>query len=119
MALGLTTIETKLVLDRRSEAPFREVGGFTDLLTSVAGGRHQVPAMLPGSPPGLSEAQQILGSLNQISTVVSKNFYVESTARVTGSRLTARVAAILGNVGSTGRPKLSIKLWSLNPRQGN
>jgi general secretion pathway protein K len=119
MALGLTAVETKLVLDRRTESPFRSVGELTNLLTSVSGGGRQGFALVPEGQPGPADAQQILASLSQLGTVVSKNFYVESTARVTGSRLTARVAAILGNVGSTGRPKLSIKLWSLNPRQGN
>ena len=118
MALGLTTIEIKLVLDRRSEAPFRHAGEFTDLLTSVAGGGRQASALLPGSRPGLSEAQQSLASLNQISTVLSRNFYVESTGRLTGSRITSRIAAVLQNVGSPGRPKLSVRLWSLDPRQG-
>ncbi len=118
MALGLTPAETQLVIDRRKEASFRNVGEFSDLLTSVAGGGRQGFALLPGSQPGLSEAQQILASLHQIGTVLSRNFYVESTARVTGSNLTARVAAILRNEGSFGRPKLSIRLWSLSPRQG-
>ncbi len=118
IALGLTAAETKLVLDRRKEAPFHNVGELTNLLTSVAGGGRQGFALVPGGNPGAAESQQILASLTQIGTIISRTFYVESSARVTGSRLTARIAAILQNMGSPGQPKLSIKLWSLDPRQG-
>ena len=117
MALGLTAVEAKIVFDRRTEEPFRNVGELTNLLTSVSGGGRQGFELVPGGQPGSANPQQILQTLSQIGAVVSRTFYVESAARVTGSRLTARVAAILRNEGPTGRPKLSIRLWSLNPRQ--
>jgi general secretion pathway protein K len=118
MALGLTAVETKIVLDRRTESPFRNVGELTNLLTSVVGPSRQGFTLVPGGQPGPASPEQVLASLSQFGTVTSKNFYVESAARATGSRLTARVAAILGNAGSAGRPKLFIKLWTLDPRQG-
>ena len=118
MALGLTPVETKLTLDRRTEVPFRSVGELTGLLTSVAGGARQGFAVVPEGQPGPAEAGQILGSLNQVGTVVSRHFSVESVAQVAGSRLTARVTAILQKVGTFGRPQLSIRLWTVNPRQG-
>ena len=118
MALGLTAVETKIVLDRRTESPFRNVGELTNLLTSISGGGRQGFTVVPEGQPGPADAAQILAGLNKFGTVTSKNFYVEAAARVSGSRLTARVAAILGNMGSAGRPKLSIKLWTLDPRQG-
>ncbi len=118
MALGLTAVETKLALDRRTEVPFRNVGELTSLLTSVAGGGRQGFALVPEGQPGPAETGQILSSLNQIGAVVSRNFSVESVAQVTGSRLTARIAAILQNVGSRNRPQLSIQLWTVDPRQG-
>ena len=118
MALGLTAAETKLVLDRRAQASFRNVGELSGLLTSVAGGGRQGLAVVAGGQPGPSNPQQITATLGQIGVVVSQNFYVESAGRVTGSRLTARVAAILRNEGTSGRAKFSIRLWSLNPRGG-
>ena len=118
MALGLTAIETNLVVDRRKEVPFHNVGELTNLLTSVAGGGRQGFALVPGGQPDPADPRQILAILNQIATVVSRTFYVESAGRATGSRLNARIAAILQNAGSRGQPKLSIKLWSLDPRQG-
>ncbi len=117
MALGLTATETKLVLDRRKEAPFNNVVELTNFLTSVAGGGRQGFELVPGGQPGATDFQQMIPILNQMGTAISRSFYVESAARVTGSRLTVRVAAILQNLGSPGRPKLSIKLWSLDPRQ--
>ena len=118
MALGLTDVETRIVLDRRTESPFRNVGELTNLLTSISGGGRQGFTLVPEGQPGAADPRQITASLSGLGTVTSKNFYVEAAARVTGSRLTARVAAILGNAGSAGRPKLSIKLWTLDPRQG-
>ena len=112
MALGLTPVEAKLALDRRTEVPFKSVGDLTNLLTSVAGGGRQGFALVP------AETGQILASLNQIGTVLSRHFSVESVAQVSGSRLTARIAAILQNVGSPNRPQLSIRLWTVDPRQG-
>jgi general secretion pathway protein K len=118
MALGLTPVEAKLALDRRTEVPFKSVGDLTNLLTSVAGGGRQGFALVPGGQPGPAETGQILASLNQIGTVLSRHFSVESVAQVAGSRLTARIVAILQNVGSPNRPQLSIRLWTVDPRQG-
>ena len=118
LALGLTPVEAKLVLDRRTQVPFKSVRDLTNLLTSVAGGGRQGFALVPGGQPGPAETGQILASLNQIGTVLSRHFSVESVAQVSGSRLTARIAAILQNVGSRNRPQLSIRLWTVDPRQG-
>ncbi len=118
MALGLTAAETQLVLDRRKEVPFKNVGELINLLTSVAGGGRQGFTIVPAGQPGPAETQQILASLNQVGGVLSRHFYVESAARVADSRLTARVAAILRNEGTPGRPKFSIQLWVVNPRLG-
>lgn len=118
MALGLTAAEAKTALDRRAQAPFRSAGELTSLVTSVVGQSRQGFALVPGGQPGPASPQQILTSLNQSSVVLSRNFYVESVGRATGSALTARVGAILRNEGTAGRPKLTIRLWSLDPRQG-
>jgi hypothetical protein len=56
--------------------------------------------------------------LSQVGTVVSKHFSVESVANVTGSRRAVRVVALLQKDGSPGRPKLSIRLWQVDPREG-
>ena len=117
MALGLTAVETNIALDRRTVAPFKNVGELTTLVTSVGGGGRQGFAVVPEGQPGPAETGQILAGLNQIGTVLSRHFSVESVAQVTGSRLTARIAAILQNVGSPNRPQLSIRLWTLDPRQ--
>jgi len=118
MALGLTPVEAALGIERRTVVPFKSLGDLTNLLTSVAGGGRQGFALVPGGQPGPAETGQILASLNQIGTVLSRHFSVESVAQVSGSRLTARIAAILQNVGSPNRPQLSIRLWTVDPRQG-
>jgi len=118
LALGLTAVEAALGIERRTVVPFKSLGDLTNLLTSVAGGGRQGFALVPGGQPGPAETGQILASLNQIGTVLSRHFSVESVAQVSGSRLTARIAAILQNVGSPNRPQLSIRLWTVNPRQG-
>ncbi|MDE2059606.1 MAG: general secretion pathway protein GspK [candidate division NC10 bacterium] len=117
MTLGLTAAEVKAVLDRRTQLPFKNPTEFTSLITSISGGSRQGFAMVPGGQPGPANPQQIFALLSQTATVSSKNFAVDSAARITGSRLTVRVAAILRNDGMPGRPKLSIKQWSLDPRQ--
>ncbi len=119
MALGLTAAEVKAVLDRRTLQPFKDVGTFTELINAIFGGGRQGFAVVPGGQPGPANPTQILAELSQTATVSAKNFSVESAARMTGSRLTVRVAAILRNDGMPGRSKLSIKLWSLNPVQGS
>jgi general secretion pathway protein K len=119
MALGLTAAEVKTILDRRTQLPFRNTVEFTNLTTSISGVGRQGFAVMPGGQPGPASSQQIFALLSQTVAVSSKNFAVESAARMTGSRLTIRVAAILRNDGTSGRPKLSIKLWSLNPVQGS
>ena len=118
MALGLTAAEAKTALDRRAQAPFRSAGELTNLVTSVVGQRRQGFALVPAGQPGPGSPQQTFTNLNQIAVVLSKNFYVESIGRATGSALTARVGAILRNEGSAGRPVLTIRFWSLDPRQG-
>jgi general secretion pathway protein K len=118
MALGLTAAEVGAVLDRRTATPFKGVGEFTALLTSIIGGGRQGFQVVPGGQPGAATPQQVLATLNQMADVRSKSFAVQSAARMAGSRLTVRVVAILRNDGTPGRPKLSVRLWSLNPRQG-
>jgi general secretion pathway protein K len=118
MALGLTAAEAQIALDRRTEAPFRDVGQLTNLMTSVVGPKRRGFALVPGGQPGPAAPEQILAGLSQAGAVRSQNFYVESVGQATGSMLMGRVAAILRNEGSAGRPKLTIRLWSLDPRQG-
>ncbi len=118
MALGLTAAEVQVVLDRRTQLPFKSPRELTNLLTSISGGGRQGFAVVPGGQPGPANPQQIIAALSQTATVSSKNFSVASAARMTGSRLTVRVAAILRNDGTPGRPKLSVRLWSLDPRRG-
>jgi type II secretory pathway component PulK len=118
MALGLTAAETKAFLDVRAATPYRDVQALINLLTPISGGARQGFAVVPGGQSGPASPQQIQGTLRELADVRSRNFAVESAARMTGSRLTTRVVAILRNDGMQGRPKLSIKLWSINPRQG-
>jgi general secretion pathway protein K len=116
MALGLTAVEVRLALDRRSHHPFISTTDFTNLLTPLAGGGRQGFTLGPGGPSELADPQHIIASLHQVGTVRSANFSVESAARVGESRFTARIGAIFRNEGPPGRPKLSIRLWTLNPR---
>lgn len=111
IALGLTPAETKCVLDRRTGEPFRggdAMGQLTVLLTSAS----------CAGLSGRDSQSQVRASLGSLVKATSSNFSVESAARMTGSRLTVRIAAILRNDGTPGRPKLSVRLWSLDPRQG-
>ncbi|CBE69556.1 exported protein of unknown function [Candidatus Methylomirabilis oxygeniifera] len=110
MALGLTAVETKCVLSRRTGEPFRgdAVGQLTVLFTSAG----------CAGLSGRDSQSQVRASLGPLVKATSSNFSVESVARMTGSRLTVRIAAILRNEGTSGRPKLSVRLWSLDPRQG-
>lgn len=117
MALGLTAVETKSVLDRRTAAAFKSPGEFTLHLTSISGGGRQGFQMLPAGQTGATSPGQVRAMLNQIADVRSKSFAVRSSGRMEGSRLTVRIGAILRNDGVAGRPKLSIQLWSLDPRQ--
>ncbi|MBI2883503.1 MAG: general secretion pathway protein GspK [Candidatus Methylomirabilis oxyfera] len=118
MALGLTAAETRSVLDRRTATPFRSVNELTNLITSISGGERQGFQMVPGGQSGPASPQQLRITLAQTADVRAKSFAVESAGRMAGSRLTVRVAAILQNDGTPGRPKLSIRLWSIDPRQG-
>lgn len=118
LALGLTPVEAALAIERRIAAPFRTVAELTGLLTSVAGGGRQGFAVVPEGQPGPAETGNILATLNQIGTVTSRHFTVESVGQVTGSRLTARIAAVLQNWGTPGRSQFSIRLWNVDPRQG-
>jgi general secretion pathway protein K len=118
MALGLTAAEVKAVLDRRTQLPFKQPTEFTELIRAILGGGRQGFAVVPGGQSGPANPQQILAELSRTATVSAKNFSVTSAGRMTGSRLTVRVAAILRNDGTPGRPKLSVRLWSLDPRQG-
>jgi general secretion pathway protein K len=118
MALGLTAVETRSVLDRRTATPFKSVTELTNLLISISGGGRQGFQVVPGGQPGATSPQQVRVTLHQIADVRSKSFAVESAGRMAESRLTVRVAAILRNDGTQNRPKLSIKLWSIDPRQG-
>jgi type II secretory pathway component PulK len=118
MAFGLTPAEVQSVLNQRAAMPFKSVGEFTGLIQSTSGGERQGFTIVPGDQPASANLQQVLASLNQVATVMSKHFSVESAGRMAGSNLTVRVAAILRNDGTPGRPKLSVRLWSLDPRQG-
>ncbi len=118
MALGLTAMETKAVLERRAQGPVNNLGEITALLTSISGGGRKGLEVVPGGLGGSAPSAQVLASLPRVATVSSKTFYVESTGRVAGSRLTTRIGAILRNDGTTGRPKIAIRLWRLDPRQG-
>jgi general secretion pathway protein K len=117
MALGLTAAEAKVVLDQRTTIPFKSVSDVINLI-SITGGERQGYQVVPGGQSGPTSPQQLRLTLGEIAEWRSKNFAVESAARMVGSRLTVRVAAILRNEGMQGRPKLSIKLWSIDPRQG-
>lgn len=118
MALGMTAAETKLVLAQRTETPFHNVANLTNFLLSTSGGTRQGMAIVPAGQPNVGTIQELLTELQRVGRAQSGSFYVESTGRLTGSRLVSRVAAILQNVGTPGRPKLTVRLWNLEPRQG-
>ncbi len=118
MALGLTAMEAQAVIERRTQGPVNNLGEITALLTSISGGGRKGFEIVKGGQPGSASSAQVLASLPRVATVASITFYVESTGRVAGSRLTSRIGAILRNVGPRGRPKIAIRLWSLDPRQG-
>ena len=118
MALGLTAAETRLALERRGEAPFRNVMDLTLLLVSTFGHTRQGSELVPAGQPGVAKIGQAIPELERIGKTLSQTFYVESTGQLMGSRITSRIAAVLQNVGSPGRPKLSVRLWSLDPRRG-
>jgi general secretion pathway protein K len=111
LALGMTPVDALAVLERRKANPFRSLAEITSLLASVGG------AGQPGAP-GPPDPQHPLSVLTQMGGITSQSFSVESAARVEGSRLTCRVSAILRRDGPAGRPKLSIRLWTVNPREG-
>ncbi|HWQ68364.1 MAG TPA: type II secretion system protein GspK, partial [Patescibacteria group bacterium] len=117
LALGLTAAEVGSILDRRAAAPFKTVGEVVNLLLSLSGESRQGFQIVAKGQSGAESPQQIRATLNQIADVRSKSFAVRSAGRMAGSRLTVRVAAILRNDGTSGRPKLSVQLWSLDPRQ--
>ncbi|HLC20826.1 MAG TPA: hypothetical protein VJM10_01790 [Candidatus Methylomirabilis sp.] len=117
MALGLTPVETNAVLDRRAAGPLTNLGEITNLLTSISGGGRRGFELVPGGQPGSASPQQTLASLAQIGTVTSRTFSIESIGRVAGSRITRRIVAVVRNDGTTGRPKLSIRLWNVDPRR--
>jgi general secretion pathway protein K len=117
-ALGLKGAEIQLILARRKEKPFAHVGEVTNLLTSIAGGVQQGFELVPGDEPPPGEPQPVLAVLGQAATVVSKHFSVESVAAVTGSRRAVRVIGLLQKDGSPGRPKLSVRMWEVDPREG-
>lgn len=118
MALGLTAAEARVVIDRRTGAPFKNVGELTNLLTSMTGGGRQGMTVVPGGQPGPTDLQQMLTHLAQIGTVISQNFAVESAALIEGSRLTVRIGAVLQKRATGGPSAFVIKLWSLDPRRG-
>ena len=118
MALGLTAAETKLALARRAEAPFHDVIELTTFLVSAFGTARHGSEIVPAGQPGVAPIGQTMTELQQIGRTHSRTFSVDSTGRLTGSRIASRIAAVLQNVGSPGRPKLSVRLWSLDPRQG-
>jgi general secretion pathway protein K len=117
MALGLTAAETKAVLDRRALGPVTNLGEITNLLTSISGGGRRGFELVPAGQPGSASPQQTLASLPQVATVTSRTFSIESIGRVAGSRITRRIVAVVRNDGATGRPKISIRLWNVDPRQ--
>jgi len=118
MALGLTAAESKIALARRAEAPFRHVADLTNLLVSAGGAGRQGFEIVGTGQPGAVPLGQAVAELQQAGTVSSRTFYVESAGRPAGSRFASRIGAVLRNDGSAGRPKLSIRLWSLSPGQG-
>ncbi len=118
MALGLTPAETKLALARRVDSPFRGVVELTTFLTSTIGPERQGFQVVQPGQAAASSLGQTMTELQNIGNTVSRTFFVESTASLAGSRISSRIGSILRNEGSPGRPKLSIRLWSLNPRQG-
>jgi len=118
MALGLTGTETRLALARRAEAPFKGVTELTTFLVSTGGTGRQGFEVVAAGQPGAAPPEQVMNDLQQIGTTVSRNFHVEATGRLSGSRLASRIVAVLRNEGSPGRPKLSIRLWSVDPREG-
>lgn len=117
MALGLTAAETKSVLERRAAVPFKTPREFMDNLTSIFVGGRQGFQVIPGGQPGVASLEQIRALFDQIADVRSRHFVVRSAGRMAGSRLTVPIVAILRNDGGAGRPKLSVQLWSLDPRQ--
>ncbi len=114
MALGLTAAETKAVLDRRALGQIGDLGALGALLTSISGGGRQGFEVVRAGQPGAAAPQQVMAG----ASTSSKTFYVESRGQVTGSRIISRIGAVLRNDGTPGRPKFSIRLWSLDPRQG-
>ena len=118
MALGLTASEAGLALARRAEAPFKSVVQLTTLLVSTGGTGRQGFEVVAAGQPGAAPPEQVMNDLQQIGTTVSRNFHVEAMGRLNGSRLGSRIVAVLGNEGAPGRPKLSIRLWSVDPREG-
>jgi len=118
MALGLTGAETRLALARRTAAPFKGVIELTTFLVSTVGAGRQGFELVVAGQPGAAPLEQVMNDLQQIGTTVSRNFHVEATARLNGSRLASRIVAVLRNEGPSGRPKLSIRLWTVDPREG-
>lgn len=118
MALGLTGAETRLALARRAEAPFKSVTELSTFLVSTVGGARQGFESVPSGRQTPASLGQMMTELQQIGTQVSRNFRVEAMGRLKGSRLGSRIVAVLGNEGPPGRPKLSIRLWSVDPREG-
>lgn len=116
MALGLSSVEVELVLERRAQTPFASVGHLTNLLISVGGGGRQGFRRVPKGQPAPENPQRLLAALPQMGTVVSRHFTVEAAASVEGSRFVARVHATLRK-GLPGQPKLAIRFWNLDPRQ--
>lgn len=123
MTLGLTSAETKTVLDRRALKPFVNAGEFTGLITGMAGGGRRGSEVVGAGQPGAASPPQLLATLGQMATVTSNTFSVESIGQLAGSRITSRVVAILQNVQNVrgaipGRvSKLQVKLWSVDPRR--
>ncbi len=118
MALGLTAAESKLALARRAEVPFRYGAELTNFLVSAGGPGRQGFEVVGTGQPGAIPLGQAMAELQQIGTVSSRTFYVVSAGRLDGSRFASRIGAVLRNDGNPGRPKLSIRLWSLGPSQG-
>ena len=117
MALGLTATETKAVLDRRAAGPLSNLGEITNLLTSISGGGRRGNELVPTGQPGSASPERTLASLPQVATVTSRTFSIESIGRVAGSRITRRIVAVVRNDGTTGRPKISVRLWNVDPRR--
>ena len=72
MALGLTAMEAKAVIERRTQGPVNNLGEITALLTSISGGGRKGFEVVKGGQPGSASSAQVLASLPRLATVSSR-----------------------------------------------